>query len=310
MDIFFSWSGNPSKALAEVFREWLPAVIQAIKPYFTPDDLSKGTQWNSEISKKLESCRIGLIFLTPDNYNAPWIMFEAGALSKHLDKSRVCPILFDITPTDITGPLTQFQLTEFHKDDIKKLVVTINGQLDDTAIPANTLDKVFETWWPELDTRIKKELSQTENGVKRPKIRPDRDVLEEILARVRMTTSPKQHISQNALNALVDSFLHVFEMTLATANGENLLDSLARLSDPISYLIDRLSEDQELRNRMRYARRELVANIEEIDEATLKQDAKFLVSRGRATAIKRDDLAADTESESVEQPSEKNDSAD
>jgi hypothetical protein len=118
MEVFISWSGTKSKALAEILKDWLPAVIQAVKPYYTPDDITKGTHWNTEISKKLESCRIGIICLTSDNFNAPWILFEAGALSKNLDKSRVCPILFDLDPADITGPLVQFQLTQFNKDDI------------------------------------------------------------------------------------------------------------------------------------------------------------------------------------------------
>ena len=105
MKIFISWSGDRSKAIADVFKKWIPAVIQAAKPYFSPSDIDKGSRWNQEISKELESSQVGLICLVRENLDESWIMFEAGALSKSLDKSRVCPMLFGVEPSDIKGPL-------------------------------------------------------------------------------------------------------------------------------------------------------------------------------------------------------------
>ena len=114
MKVFISWSGERSRALAEVLRRWLPAVIQVVKPYYSPDDTVKGARWSTEIAKELESSRVGLICVTPENLDAPWLLFEAGALSK-LGKSRVCPILFGVDPIDIKGPLVQFQAAKFEK---------------------------------------------------------------------------------------------------------------------------------------------------------------------------------------------------
>jgi len=123
MKVFISWSGANSKKLAEVLRNWLPAVLQLVKPYFTPSDIEKGTRWNSEITKELESSEVGILCVTRDNLHSDWVMFEAGALSKSLDKAHVCPVLFGIHNTDLAGPLKQFQTTEFQKEDFKKLVL-------------------------------------------------------------------------------------------------------------------------------------------------------------------------------------------
>ncbi len=55
MKLFISWSGSLSRKLGEALRLWFPAVIQSIKPYFTPSDIDKGARWNNEIAKELET---------------------------------------------------------------------------------------------------------------------------------------------------------------------------------------------------------------------------------------------------------------
>jgi len=179
MRVFISWSGELSKNIAEIFRQWIPGVIQAVKPYYSPDDITKGTRWNSEISKELDISKIGIICLTKDNLNSPWIMFEAGALSKNIDKSKVCPLLFGIEPSDIQGPLVQFQAAKFSKKEMKRVIKMINSELGETALSADVLDSVFEMWWTKLEEKIQAELTVTRE--KREDLRTERDLLEEVL---------------------------------------------------------------------------------------------------------------------------------
>lgn len=180
MKVFISWSGDKSKEIASVFKDWIPAVVQAAKPYFSPNDIEKGSRWSSEIAKELEASSIGLICLTDENLQAPWLMFEAGALSKSMDKGRVCPMLFGVDPTDLAGPLVQFQGTPFSKEEVLKLMRTINTQLGDSALDSAVLNSVFEKWWPDLLEKVEKAL---EEGSKRGdgELRSDRELLEEVL---------------------------------------------------------------------------------------------------------------------------------
>lgn len=83
--VFISWSGELSNRLAEALRQWLPAVLQFVKPYFTPSDIEKGARWGSDILSELSESDIGIICLTKENQNMPWILFEAGAISKNFD---------------------------------------------------------------------------------------------------------------------------------------------------------------------------------------------------------------------------------
>jgi hypothetical protein len=91
MKVFISWSGERSRAVAEALWEWLPNVIQTVNPWVSLADIEKGARWSTEIASQLETCCVGLICLTPENLSAPWLLFEAGAISKTLDKAFVCP---------------------------------------------------------------------------------------------------------------------------------------------------------------------------------------------------------------------------
>ena len=185
MKVFLSWSGTRSHQVALIFRDWLPSVIQAIVPYVSSEDIDKGARWSTDIAKELEDSTFGILCVTRENINAPWLTFEAGALSKTMDKSFVSPFLFDIKRSEVDGPLLQFQSTVLDKDDIKKLLKTLNKACDSDGLAADRLDKAFEVWYPTLETELGK-LKGTEEpptGVDDSDLAAPQtvDILEEIL---------------------------------------------------------------------------------------------------------------------------------
>ena len=106
--VFISWSGNTSLKVAQIFREWLPSVIQSIEPYVSSEDIDKGARWSTDIAKELEDSTFGILCVTKDNLEAPWLSFEAGALSKTMEKAFVNPFLFDIKRSEVKGRFCNF----------------------------------------------------------------------------------------------------------------------------------------------------------------------------------------------------------
>jgi hypothetical protein len=155
MRILLSWSGTRSFALAKVLQRWLPAILPAIKPWTSDGDIPKGKRWREELSKQLEQTAFGVICLTPGNLNAPWILFEAGAISNHTGRS-VCTYLLGLNPTELREPLLGFQATRATKEDTLKLLVTLNESLGETRLTNENLEIVFERKWPELEEAINK----------------------------------------------------------------------------------------------------------------------------------------------------------
>lgn len=156
MEVFISWSGAISHKIACEWRDWLPSVLQSVKPYVSSEDIDKGARWNVDIAKELDDSSFGILCITSSNVTAPWLNFEAGALSKAVDKSRVCPFLLGIKRSDVTGPLLQFQSTIFDKDDVLKLVQSVNSALEDPdRLADDRLFRTFDVWWPHLEEKLR-----------------------------------------------------------------------------------------------------------------------------------------------------------
>jgi hypothetical protein len=185
--IFISWSGEPSHTAAIDVRDWLPNVLQYAKPFVSSEDINKGARWRAEVERELESTDFGIIVITQDNLQSPWVNFEAGALSKSVDTSRVLPLLLDMRPGELVGPLSAFQSVMATEPDLLKLVMSINSAWHE-SIEASRLEQQFAMWWPTLNGKLttildtsrgSADLSAPETGA--PDAPTDRDMMAEVL---------------------------------------------------------------------------------------------------------------------------------
>lgn len=187
MKVFLSWSGHKSHQVALALRDWLPSVIQSVTPYVSSEDIDKGARWSTDIAKELEDSTFGILCVTKENLDAPWLLFEAGALSKMMEKGAVCPFLFDLKMAEIKeGPILQFQTTVYEKEDIKKLLISLNKSCGETGLKEDLLLKSFDVWWPSLDDTLKQIMSEKEDGKTLTKKTTKDDMLEEILELTRI----------------------------------------------------------------------------------------------------------------------------
>lgn len=170
MKVFLSWHGEMSHKVALALRDWLPKVIQAVKPFIS-EDIGKGERWSDEVAQELNETTYGIVCLTPYNLKAPWINFEAGAISnsRTTQTSAVSPFLFNVEESKITGPLKQYQLTRYEKASIFSLLSSINSKLEaQQQLTPELLRQEFNAWWTEIDGILGKisegQYEETETG--------------------------------------------------------------------------------------------------------------------------------------------------
>jgi hypothetical protein len=207
MKIFISWSGERSKQLGDYLAFWLKCVIQNTKPWVSTNDIDSGVIWQDEINKELHDTNFGIICLTNDNKEKPWILFEAGAMAKGMSKNRVCPILIDLKKEDVKPPLSQFNLTIPDEDGIQGLLKSINNQLGDKGLDPKVLKETFETNWPNLKSRLDVILKDYP-AITEPKSRDEEDILSEILMTTRRMDTRVRRLEKDTRPSILDDYMN------------------------------------------------------------------------------------------------------
>ena len=98
MEVFISWSGEKSRRVANVLRDWLPRVVQTIEPWLGPSDTESVTDWRPYLQDMLRSSDAGIICITKSNQRNAGLKFEAEALISAAGPERAIPLIVDLRP--------------------------------------------------------------------------------------------------------------------------------------------------------------------------------------------------------------------
>jgi hypothetical protein len=183
MKLFISWSGEPSRQIAEALRDWLPMVVNSVEPFISSKDIDAGSRWLAEVSGQLKAADFGIVCVTKTNVQAPWLNFEAGALGKTVDASAVIPLLHEVKRSDVQGPLTQFQMSELNREGIYEIVLAINRYAEAGHTEVR-LANLFDLVWPKLEEALGG-LPEAPGDANQAPPRQPGELLEEVLSIVR-----------------------------------------------------------------------------------------------------------------------------
>lgn len=280
MKVFMSWSGDRSHAVAQLLGDWLQDVIQAVKPWISSSGIDRGEQWFRKIGDNLAEVSVGIVCLTPENKESPWIMFEAGALLKGSPDARVMTFLIDLKHQDVRQPLSQFNHTNPTRVDMLALVATLNGMLKDAALPEGRLTGIFETYWPKFEERYNAIL-QSSKPVPLVEERPQGEILTEVLETVRGLKQQLNGMGDSSLSHIrwdsnVNGMSHIEHMIPArfrpsrppTAIGKQVaLDML----DTGRSIVEIRSTLESMGYPPKFVR-ELIAGLDSIDRSGVLKD--------------------------------------
>ncbi|RDL19997.1 TIR domain-containing protein [Pseudomonas jessenii] len=232
MKVFVSWSGRRSKVVAELLSDWIKCVLQASQPWISTRDIDKGAIWFSEISDQLRETAAGIVCLTQENKNKPWILFETGALAKGLSTNRVCTFLIDLQPSDIEDPLAQFNHTTPERTSMWGLISSLNNCLESSRLDERILRQVFDTYWPNFEKLFAEALVNTPTEAE-VEPRSGDSILAEILSNTRMLSSRVRELE----GRVVMSPEPVIEA--GTFNSRHYIQALARNANvPIQQVLE------------------------------------------------------------------------
>ena len=68
----------------------------------------------------------GIAVVTPENQQAPWLLFESGAIAKAVGEDvRLVPLLFGLETSDLTGPLSDFQARRAERPELARMCLDL-----------------------------------------------------------------------------------------------------------------------------------------------------------------------------------------
>jgi TIR domain len=189
--VFISWSGEKSKAVAQALNDWIPDVLQYVTPFMSDAGIDAGARPLDEIEQELGKAKFGIICVTSDNFESPWLNFEAGAISKTLDlePTRVAPLLVDLETNDVNTPLKQFQMKALDKQGVYAVIRSINkmGLADgEHGLDEARLTTALDRCWTDLDNKIEAAKAISPQV---PVTRTTDDKVDEVLESVRLLTN-------------------------------------------------------------------------------------------------------------------------
>jgi hypothetical protein len=202
--------------MAMALKWFIERVLQNATAWLSSGDLSPGRNWIAELDAVLKETETGVLCLTRENLNSPWILFEAGGLSTK-GKSRVIPFLLDIELDALRPPLSQLQaLKASDEADSMRLVDALNRDLS-TPLSDDALRETFYAWWPEFSKRLN---DIPQSSLDPPKPPPAEEVLPMILDRL---TSLERRLTTTTIS--VDQEFGALHYLLDTTPGHIPMDS-------------------------------------------------------------------------------------
>jgi tetrahydromethanopterin S-methyltransferase subunit G len=251
MKVFLSWSGERSRLVAKALHDLLPEILQDVEPWMSEHEIAAGQRWGDQLNSVLEGAAVGIVCLTKENLNAPWLLYEAGSLAKSVSGSRVVPYLLGLAATDISFPLAQFQGVDTSETGTRKLLDSLN-----TARPSpmldDRLDRMFARWWPDLSSRLSQipDVAPTTQPV-----RSDRALLEEVLQLARQFATRDSTAASRQLS-YVDWAKSVHSVPKAAVDAMDFeeLEAYIQALDARDAMTTNPGEESALQSRQAYAK--------------------------------------------------------
>jgi TIR domain len=233
MGVFLCWSGEGSRShqIAEILKEWIPEILQMAETFLSAVDVNPGTLWMDRLEHALNSNSFGILCITPENRDNPWMHFEAGALWRTEQDRRVCPLLFDIGPAEITGPLSQLQSKRLDKQGLFEVMKEVNQYGASSKIDESKLNKAFERLWPEIKEKLENiKMPQKPLNLSKPKRETD-DMVQEILTIVRSLHGKQAKQAPETWGPVERLQYETFERALTLLSARDPTPSFGQLHD-------------------------------------------------------------------------------
>jgi hypothetical protein len=182
LNIFIVWSGRTSSLVARKLATWFKEVIPQVNPLMSelvPEWIgTESLAWFGDLNTVLRRANFAVLCVSPENWNSPWISYEAGViLGKTNKETRVRSYVIDpeARRRNLPEPLKFFWAEMADYDGTFRLVKIIN-QAAGSPLSGPALEESFKSNWPglkEVLDQVAEKLRQSQQSPPTPTPEPD-----------------------------------------------------------------------------------------------------------------------------------------
>jgi hypothetical protein len=127
-------------------------MLYDVSTFMSQESIPSGSDWATVLARELQGSIFTIVCLTPQNLSSPWLLYEAGALTREPEQ-RLCALLLGgVTVQDIPGPLSRYQHRTWSRDQFEVLMRDIRAILAEPPTEKE-FDASLKQHWPEISTR-------------------------------------------------------------------------------------------------------------------------------------------------------------
>ncbi len=275
MKIYLSWSGELGRRASGVLRNSLEQLFPDFEIWSPGSDISAGSRWRDQIQNAMQSSELAIVCLTNDSRNSPWLLYEVGVMVG--SSKKVIPWLVDMEFSDLSGPISQFQVIRSDAQSFHHLATSIHQQ--QSAYPLS--QDLVARWALRTETEINQLLGRKQ---KTQKTRGKKEWLAQIeeaassrnseLLQILAMKAETENISDRTiLRALVDAYYDL-------RDSEGLINTFNLFQDKIGP--DPKSYSQYAWALVRTAQTSKAISILEMAQAHGLEDYQLTTLLGRA----------------------------
>lgn len=256
MKVFISWSGKASEEIGEIISEWLKYTLMNIEPVFTPNYIKAGSRGRDMLYNILEDVYTGILIYTSESLSSEWILFEAGAMHANAASSVIIPLIFNVSYSDLPGPLQAFQFKEFNKKEMFQVLEAVNKRRGEQQVDKETLQYVFDREWDRLKERVDAVLQKIPT---QQQPQNEQDLLQKVLELTEQVAVQQKELNDRPSSAdertasfmippltieeMVRQFGCLVDQTVQS-NQHNLHPTLDNLGKPLYFVTRKLFRDE------------------------------------------------------------------
>ena len=125
MKAYISWSGDLSRKVATTLQHWLTKNIYPIQILDIETDIQIGQSWKMKIDEVFQSTELVIFCVTRNSLNSHWFTYELGYFTSKSNTKAIIPLLVDVEPSEVHGPIAYYQFYGIDNNSIHKLVSKI-----------------------------------------------------------------------------------------------------------------------------------------------------------------------------------------